>query len=36
LWPERGFEIKDLAGNVLGVVVSLAIYLILKLRKKNE
>ena len=34
--PERGFEIKDVAGNVLGVVVSLAIYLILKLRKKNE
>ena len=33
--PERGFEIKDVAGNVLGVVVSLVIYLILKL-KKNE
>ena len=34
--PERGFEIKDVAGNVLGVVISLAIYLIFKLRKKNE
>ena len=34
--PERGFEIKDVAGNVLGVAISLAIYLILKLRKKNE
>ena len=33
--PERGFEIKDVAGNVLGVVVSLVIYLILKI-KKNE
>ena len=34
--PDRGFEIKDVAGNVLGVVISLAIYLIFKLRKKNE
>ena len=33
--PERGFEIKDVAGNVLGVVVSLVIYLILKLKKND-
>jgi len=32
--PVRGFEIKDVAGNVLGVVVSLIIFLIIKLRKK--
>ena len=34
--PERGFEIKDLAGNIVGVVISLIIFLIFKLRKKNE
>ena len=35
--PERGFEIKDLAGNIVGVVISLiVILLIFKLRKKNE
>ena len=34
--PVRGFEIKDVAGNVLGVVVSLIIFLIIKLGKKNE
>ena len=33
--PERGFEIKDLAGNIIGVVVSLIIFLIFKPRKKN-
>ena len=33
--PERGFEIKDLGGNIFGVVVSLVIFLIFKLRKKN-
>ena len=33
---ERGFEIKDLAGNIVGVVISLIIFLIFKLRKKNE
>ena len=33
--PERGFEIKDLAGNIVGVVVSLIIFLIFKPRKKN-
>ena len=33
--PERGFEIKDVAGNVLGVVVSLVIYLIFKLKKND-
>ena len=32
--PVRGFEIKDVAGNVLGVVVSLIIFLIIKLGKK--
>ena len=34
--PERGFEIKDLTGNIVGVVISLIIFLIFKLRKKNE
>ena len=34
--PERGFEIKDLGGNIVGVVISLIIFLIFKLRKKNE
>ena len=34
--PERGYEIKDLAGNILGVVISLIIFYILKLGKKNE
>ena len=34
--PERGFEIKDLAGNIIGVAVSLIIFLIFKFRKKNE
>ena len=34
--PERGFEIKDLAGNIIGVVVSLIIFLIFKFRKTNE
>ncbi len=33
--PERGFEIKDLAGNIVGVAISLIIFLIFKLRKKN-
>ncbi len=33
--PERGFEIKDVAGNILGVVISLVIIYIIKL-KKNE
>jgi len=33
--PERGFEVKDLGGNIFGVVVSLVIFLIFKLRKKN-
>ena len=27
--PERGFEVKDLGGNIFGVVVSLVIFLIL-------
>ena len=31
--PERGFEVKDLAGNITGVVISLIIF---KLWKKNE
>ena len=34
--PERGFEIKDLAGNIVGVAISLIIFLIFKFRKKNE
>ena len=33
--PERGFEIKDLAGNIVGVSISLIIFLIFKFRKKN-
>ena len=33
--PERSFEVKDLGGNIFGVVVSLVIFLIFKLRKKN-
>ena len=33
--PERGFEAKDLGGNILGVVISLIIFLIFKQRKKN-
>ena len=34
--PGRGFEIKDLAGNIVGVAISLIIFLIFKLREKNE
>ena len=34
--PGRGFEIKDVAGNIAGVTISLIIFLIFKLRKKNE
>tara|TARA_B100000965_G_scaffold194410_1_gene162414 strand:+ start:361 stop:780 length:420 start_codon:yes stop_codon:yes gene_type:complete len=34
--PERGFEIKDLAGNIVGVVISLIIFNVLNLRIKNE
>ena len=33
--PERGFEVKDLGGNIFGVVISLIIFLIFKPRKKN-
>ena len=33
--PERGFEIKDLGGNIVGVVISFVIFLIFKLRKNN-
>ena len=33
--PERGFEVKDLGGNIFGVVISLVVFLIFKLRKKN-
>ncbi len=33
--PERGFEIKDLTGNIIGVVISLIIFRIIKIRKKN-
>jgi len=34
--PERGYQVEDLAGNILGVVISLIIFFILKLGKKNE
>ena len=33
--PERSFEVKDLGGNIFGVVISLVVFLIFKLRKKN-
>ena len=33
--PERSFEVKDLAGNIFGVAISIVIFLIFKLRKKN-
>ena len=33
--PERSFEVKDLGGNIFGVAISLVIFLIFKLRKKN-
>ena len=33
--PVRGFEVKDLGGNIIGVAISLVIFLIIKLRKKN-
>ena len=33
--PERSFEVKDLGGNIFGVVISLVIFLIFKIRKKN-
>ena len=33
--PARSFEVKDLGGNIFGVVISLVIFLIFKLRKKN-
>ena len=33
--PERSFEVKDLGGNIFGVVISLVIFLTFKLRKKN-
>ena len=33
--PERGFEIKDLAGNIVGVAISLIIFLIFKFRNKK-
>ncbi len=33
--PVRGFEIKDLTGNIVGVSISLIIFLIFKFRKKK-
>ena len=33
--PGRSFEVKDLGGNIFGVVISLVVFLIFKLRKKN-
>ena len=32
---KRGFEKKDLTGNIVGVIISLIIFLIFKQRKKN-
>ena len=32
--PQRGFEIKDLAGNILGVIVSFFIFLVIKIWRK--
>ena len=34
--PVRGYQVEDLAGNILGVVISLIIFFILKLGRKNE
>ena len=34
--PNRGFEVEDLGGNIVGVVISLIIFLIFKFWKKNE
>ena len=34
--PGRSFEMEDLAGNIVGVAISLIIFLIFKFRKKNE
>ena len=34
--PARSFEIKDLTGNIVGVAISLIIFLIFKLKEKNE
>ena len=34
--PKRSFQVEDLAGNIVGVVISLVIFLIFKFRKKNE
>ena len=33
--PERGFEIKDLTGNIVGVVISLIVFLTFKFRNKK-
>ena len=33
--PERGFEIKDLTGNIVGVVISFVVFIIYKKRKKS-
>ena len=33
--PSRGFEIGDLAGNIVGVLFSYLIYLLLKLKKNK-
>ena len=33
--PERSFEMQDLGGNIIGVVISYIIFLLFKFRKKN-
>ena len=33
--PNRGFELADLLGNVLGVILSLILYKLLKLRRSK-
>ena len=33
--PQRSFELEDLAGNIIGVVISLIIFLIFKFRIKK-
>jgi len=34
--PGRGFEIQDLAGNIVGVVISYVVFLFIQSKKKNK
>ena len=34
--PGRGFEVKDMAGNIVGVTISFIAFLIVKLKKINK